>query len=102
MHRPQLTIGMPVYNGARYIREALDSLLGQTFRDFEIFISDNASTDATPEICEEYRRRDARIRVVRQSENRGLLSNFRAVLEGARGDMFTWAAADDVWDPRWL
>ena len=53
---PQVSIGMPVYNGDQYIREALDSLLAQTFTDFELIISDNASTDRTSEICREYAR----------------------------------------------
>lgn len=97
-----ITIGMPVYNGAKYIGEALDSLLVQTFTDFELIISDNASTDATQSICEEYARRDLRIRYVRQSENRGALANFQFVLDQAQGEFFMWAAADDKWDRDWV
>lgn len=93
---------MPVYNGAQYIREALDSLLTQTFTDFELIVSDNASTDATQSICEEYACRDPRIRYVRQSENLGALANFQFVLDQAQGEFFMWAAADDKWDRDWV
>ncbi len=97
-----ITIGMPVYNGAQYIREALDSLLAQTFTDFELIISDNASTDATQSICEEYARREPRVHYVRQAENKGALANFQFVLGQARGEHFMWAAADDRWDKHWI
>jgi glycosyltransferase involved in cell wall biosynthesis len=93
---------MPVYNGEKYIREALDSLLAQTFTDFELIVSDNASTDETPVICQEYAARDPRIRYVRQSENRGAMANFQFVLDEAGGEYFMWAAADDRWDVGWL
>lgn len=97
-----VSIGMPVYNGAKYIREALDSLLGQSFTDFELIISDNASTDGTASICQEYAARDPRIRYVRQPENRGILANFQYVLDEARSEYFMWAAADDAWDKNWI
>lgn len=99
---PAVSIGMPVYNGAQYIREALDSLLTQTFTDFELIISDNASSDATQVICEEYAQRDSRIRYVRQSENKGAAENFRFVLDCAQADLFMWAAYDDLWAPDYL
>lgn len=99
---PKVSIGMPVYNGEKYIREALDSLLAQTFTDFELIISDNASTDGTEAICREYVARDLRIRYVRQSENRGAAANFQFVLDESRGDYFMWAAADDSWLPTFL
>ena len=99
---PTVCIGMPVYNGANYIHEALDSLLAQTFTDFELIISDNASTDDTQAICEEYERRDSRIRYVRQSENKGAAENFRVVLDCAKANLFMWAAFDDLWAPNYL
>jgi len=99
---PTVSIGMPVYNGEKYIREALNSLLAQTFTDFELIISDNASTDDTEAICREYVARDPRVRYVRQSENRGAMANFQFVLDEAGGEYFMWAAADDRWDPDWL
>lgn len=99
---PKVSIGMPVYNGERFIREALDSLLAQTFADFELIISDNASTDATESICRSYAERDARVRYLRQRKNIGAIPNFQAVLNEARGEYFMWAAADDVWDTKWI
>src|ERR1035437_2690330 len=99
---PTASIGMPVYNGEKYIREALDSLLAQTLADFELIVSDNASTDGTDAICLEYAARGSRIRHVRQSESRGATANFQPVLDKARGEYFMWAAADDRWDGAWL
>lgn len=97
-----VSIGMPVYNGEKYIREALDSLLGQSFANFELIISDNASTDGTEGICLKYAAQDARIRYIRQPKNLGALANFKFVLDEAQGEHFMWAAADDVWDPQWI
>ena len=97
-----VSIGMPVYNGAKYIREALDSLLMQTFCDFELVISDNASTDDTQAICEMYARKDPRIRYWRAANNRGASLNFQFVLDQAKGEFFMWAAADDRWDGDWV
>lgn len=100
--RPEVSIGMPVYNGERFIREALDSLLAQTFKDFELIISDNASTDATESICRNYAEQDSRIRYIRQQENIGALPNFQFVLNEASGEYFMWAACDDKWDRDWI
>jgi glycosyltransferase involved in cell wall biosynthesis len=97
-----VSIGMPVYNGEKYIREALDSLLAQSYTDFELVISDNASTDGTEAICQQYAATDSRIRYVRQPVNLGALDNFTFVLDEARGGYFMWAAADDKWDPNWI
>jgi glycosyltransferase involved in cell wall biosynthesis len=97
--RPRVSIGLPVYNGEKYLACALDSLLNQTFTDFEIVISDNASTDRTVEICEEYAARDDRIRVVRQQENLGAVGNFNRVFELSQGEYFKWAAYDDICSP---
>ena len=72
---PRVSVGMPVYNGERYVKAALDAVLAQTFRDFELIISDNASTDATGEICREYAARDPRIRYSRNNENIGAARN---------------------------
>lgn len=99
---PAISIGMPVYNGEKYIREALDSLLGQSVTDFELLISDNASTDGTEAICQQYAAKDSRIRYVRQPVNLGALANFTFVLDEARGGYFMWAAADDKWDLNWI
>ncbi len=101
-HIPKVSIGMPVYNGEKYIREALDSLLAQTFTDLELIISDNASTDRTEAICREYAVKDSRIRYVRQPENRGGHWNFNYVLQAAKGLYFTYLACDDVLDSCFL
>jgi glycosyltransferase involved in cell wall biosynthesis len=101
-HVPKVSIGMPVYNGEKFIRKALDSLLAQTFTDFELIISDNASTDKTKIICEEYAKRDERIRYICQSQNIGAINNFLFVLNEACGKYFMWASHDDYWDNNWL
>jgi glycosyltransferase involved in cell wall biosynthesis len=93
---------MPVYNGARHLPRALDSLLAQTFTDFEIVIADNASTDRTGDICQDYARRDARIRYVRHATNRGAVYNWNFVVEEARGEYFKWASGNDWCAPTLL
>lgn len=96
---PKISIGMPVYNGSEYIRQAIDSLLVQSFTDFELIISDNASTDDTQEICKEYAKKDCRICYIRQLRNLGAFLNFKFVLEKATGEFFMWAAIDDLRSP---
>lgn len=93
---------MPVYNGEKYIREALDSLLAQTFTDFELIISDNASTDETQKICGEYVSKDQRVKYVCQAENIGGIGNFNYLLTHAKGEYFTWLACDDFLEPCFL
>ena len=99
---PRITIGLPVFNRENYIADALDSLLAQTFQDFEIIITDNASTDKTGGICEEYAKNDKRITYVRNKENIGSPENFNKVFKFAAGEFFKWAASDDVCDPHFL
>jgi glycosyltransferase involved in cell wall biosynthesis len=99
---PAVSIGLPVYNGATYLATALDALLAQDFTDFELIVSDNASTDRSPEICAEYARRDSRVRFVRNSTNIGATANFNRTFELACGRYFMWAADDDLWDPRFV
>lgn len=96
---PRLTIGLPVYNAERYLTQALDSILSQDFADFELVISDNASTDQTLAICRAYAECDPRIRVLAQSQNMGVAANFNAVVRAARGGLFRWAAYDDLLGP---
>jgi glycosyltransferase involved in cell wall biosynthesis len=93
---------MPVYNGGKYLRRALDSLLAQDHAPLEIVISDNASTDETEQICREYADRDPRISYHRQATNIGAVSNFNRVLGLARGEFFMWAAFDDLWEPDYV
>lgn len=99
---PRLSIGMAVYNGEKYLAQSLDSLLAQTYRDFELIISDNASTDATEAICRRYAAADARVRYVRQPENCGSNENFNRAFRLGRGELFKWAAHDDLHDPTFL
>ncbi len=102
MSKPLLTIGMPVYNGEDYIQEALDSLLGQTFDDFTLLISDNGSTDGTRKICEAYCSKDARIQYFRNEVNRGAAYNFNRVFALSESKYFKWAAHDDLCGPSFL
>jgi glycosyltransferase involved in cell wall biosynthesis len=95
---PEVSIGMPIHNGGRFVRRALDSLLAQTFTDIEIIISDNASTDETQLICLEYVLRDKRIRYYRIDNMTTAIPNFNHVLSLATGRYFMWAAHDDKWD----
>lgn len=99
---PRVSIGLPVYNGERYLAAALDSLLAQSYSDFELIISDNASTDRTAAICEEYVRRDGRVRYFRENHNTGGARNHNRVIELASGQYFKWAAHDDTHDPRFV
>jgi len=102
MSAPRLTIGLPVYNGERFLSQSLDALLAQTFEDFELIISDNASTDSTADVCADYALRDPRIRYVRQAVNIGSAPNHNAVLAMARGEYFKWASDDDLYGPTLL
>lgn len=99
---PLLTIGLFVYNGERFLRETLQSLLSQTFRNFELIISDNASQDKTQEICEEFVLCDSRIQYHRASKNMGAGWNIRRVFSLATGKYFKWAACDDLYAPTFL
>jgi glycosyltransferase involved in cell wall biosynthesis len=95
---PHVSVGMPVYNGARYVAQAIESTLSQTFHDLELIICDNASTDATEQICREYAARDPRVRYYRNDRNRGAAWNHNRVVELARGEYFRWQPHDDYCD----
>jgi glycosyltransferase involved in cell wall biosynthesis len=94
---PRLTIGLPVYNGEKYLAESLDALLGQSYADFELIISDNASTDGTADICRQYGKQDSRIRYVCQPSNIGCAPNHNFVVGEAKGELFKWASDDDLY-----
>ena len=94
---PRLSIGLPVYNGEDFLAESLDSLLGQTYEDFELIISDNASTDETADICRGYAKQDSRIRYVRQPHNLGCAPNHNVLVQYARGELFKWVSHDDLY-----
>jgi glycosyltransferase involved in cell wall biosynthesis len=100
--RPRVSIGLPVYNGEQFLSESLSSILAQTFEDYELIISDNASTDRTPEICRAYAARDARVHYYRNATNLGGARNFNRVFELSSGEYFKWVAADDVCAPTFL
>jgi glycosyltransferase involved in cell wall biosynthesis len=99
---PRVSIGLPVYNGEKYLSQALDSILRQTYTDFELVISDNASSDKTKEICVAYSAKDKRIRYHRNAENLGVSKNYRLVFEMTKGEYFRWSAYDDVLAPELL
>jgi glycosyltransferase involved in cell wall biosynthesis len=97
-----VTIGLPVFNGEKFIRRSIESVLSQTFRNFRLIISDNNSTDSTREICEEYASVDKRIQIIHQDKNIGGEKNFFHILEHANDEYFVWIAVDDYWAPTFL
>jgi glycosyltransferase involved in cell wall biosynthesis len=99
---PILSIGMPVYNAERWLADGIESMQRQTFADFELVISDNASTDSSLEIARRYADADKRIRILRQPRNIGANGNYSAVLADARGDLFKWASVNDLCAPEFL
>jgi glycosyltransferase involved in cell wall biosynthesis len=100
--RPQISVGLPVYNGEKYLRVAIDSLLNQDFQNFELIIADNASTDATEQICRAYAAADPRVRYHRNATNIGSARNYARVFELARAQFFKWVAHDDYFYPSLL
>src|SRR5678816_2981655 len=99
---PRVSIGLPVYNGEKYLARALHSLVSQDFEDFELILSDNASTDSTEAICREFAARDRRIQYYRNETNIGASGNYNRVFELARGEFFKWASHDDICHPSLL
>ncbi|WP_081588053.1 glycosyltransferase family 2 protein [Gloeocapsa sp. PCC 7428] len=95
-NRPRISIGMPVYNGEPYLKDAINSILNQTFEDFELIISDNGSTDRTEEICRTIASQDQRVRYYRNEQNLGAGWNFNRVVDLATGEYFRWACHDDI------
>src|ERR1700733_4849510 len=99
---PRVSIGMPVRNGQKYIREAIDSIIAQTFTDWELIVCDNASTDATEEIVREYAQRDPRVPYHRNPQDIGPANNHNVGVAMSRGEYFRWHAHDDMIAPRYL
>jgi glycosyltransferase involved in cell wall biosynthesis len=98
-HKPRVSVGMPVYNSERYVAQAIESHLRQTFTDFELIISDNASTDRSGEICRSFADKDPRIKYHRFAENIGAAGNFRQCFQLAQGEYFRWTPSDDLVGP---
>ncbi len=99
---PIVSIGLPVYNGETFLKDTLESILQQTFSNFELIISDNASTDATEKICKSFASKDERIRYHRNESNLGAAKNYNQLVDMAKGEYFKWAAADDLIAPEYL
>jgi glycosyltransferase involved in cell wall biosynthesis len=100
---PRVSLGMPVYNAQRFLREVLDSILAQTYTDFELIISDNGSTDATENICREYAARDPRVQYLPNDRvNHGPAWNYNRTEAMSCGEYFKWCAADDLLAPTLL
>jgi glycosyltransferase involved in cell wall biosynthesis len=93
---PRVTVGMPVYNGEPFVGSAIESILAQTFRDFNLIILDNASTDQTEKVCRSFATKDTRIKYFRRDSNRGAAKNFNRVFELSSSEYFKWATADDL------
>lgn len=102
MRSPRVVIGLPVYNGQNYLRHAIETILAQTYTDFQLLISDNASTDTTEEICREYAKQDSRIVYHRQQHNIGGGPNYNFVFQASDADYFKWQAHDDTLEPDYL
>ena len=99
---PRVSIGLPVYNGERYLATTLSDLLGQSYTDFELVVCDNASTDATADILAEAARQDSRLRVIRNERNLGALPNANKAFDESRGELYALAAYDDRHAPDFL
>src|SRR5690554_2459238 len=97
-----VTAGLAVYNGEKYLENAMAALSAQTFRDLRILVSDNCSTDSTPDILARWAKRDPRIDIHRQKENIGPVRNFRYVMETAQSPWFMMCAHDDRWTPNFV
>jgi len=99
---PRISVGMPVYNSAPYLRRSIESVLGQTVADLELVISDNASTDGSEQICREYAATDPRLRYARNAQNIGATENYNTVFHRSRAPYFKWASASDLCEPTLL
>lgn len=99
---PRVSVGLPVYNGERYLRISIESILAQTYSDFELIITDNASTDNTAQICREYAAIDKRIQYYRNEKNIGAPKNFNRAFELSHGEYLKWATSDDYVAPEMI
>lgn len=99
---PRVSIGIPVFNGEKYLSLVIESILAQTYENFELIICDNASTDGTETICRDYAKKDARIRYFRNPENLGAAANHNKTFKLSVGEFFKWCAHDDLLAPTYL
>ena len=99
---PLVTVGIPVYNGEKFLKKRLDSIQNQTFKNFEVIISDNASNDLTSDICKQYENLDNKIKYYRQEKNLGYVGNFNYLIKNAKSKYFVIASVDDLWEPTFL
>lgn len=97
-----VSIGLPVYNGAPYLKKAIESVLAQTHSNLELIITDNPSTDGTQALCEEYARKDKRVRYIRHKENIGACENYNSALQATLGEYFNWVSFDDFLAPEYV
>lgn len=101
-NKPLVTVGIPVYNDEKYVAAAIEDILMQTYKNLEILIADNSSTDNSGHICQSYLNKDVRVRYVRHERNIGPHANFKYLLDHAQGRYFMWAASDDRWDSEFI
>ncbi len=99
---PKVSIGIPVFNGAKTLAKTIEAAINQDYKNLEIIISDNCSTDETQSIAEEFQKKDSRIRYIRQEINHGMTANFSKVFERSTGEFFMWAAHDDQHEPTFI
>lgn len=100
--RPEISIVMPVYNGERYLREAVESIIAQDFEEWELILVNDCSTDGTSAVMEEYQSRDGRIRVIHNETNQKLPRSLNIGFTQARGNYFTWTSDDNRYKPQAL
>ena len=100
--KPMITIGMPIHNGEKFLQQKLESFNDQTLKNYQLIISDNASTDKTEEICKKFMQNDKRIIYFRKEKNIGAIQNFYFVLNKAKTKYFVWSAVDDFMYPNFL
>ena len=99
---PLVTIGVPVFNGEKYLVQTLTSLLNQTYQNIEVLVSDNCSTDGTELICLDFESRDSRLKFIRQPSNQGWIANYEYLVANAHGEFFCWCGADDTREPEFV
>ena len=99
---PIITIGLPSYNGEKTIRRTIESILAQTVTNFKLIISDDKSTDSTPQICREYEKKDKRIKFIQKNKNEGWIKNFSFLAKKSNTKYFVWISQDDYWDKQFI